>query len=60
MKKRIKHRSNGDFEVEIERCTLCNEDVDGPASLGVDYRPDYIAGAGGLCRKCNLNRHEPL
>lgn len=52
MKNRIKHKSNGDFELETRNCIMCNRDVDEPVSLGVDYKQDYAEGEPQLCRKC--------
>jgi hypothetical protein len=65
MNKNIKHKSNGDFEVEMETCIMCNQKTNTPMHLDINYREDYIEGAGQLCSKCssklwskNLEKYE--
>jgi hypothetical protein len=35
-----------------ETCVLCGETVNIPINMPVDFRPDYIEGAGQLCSDC--------
>lgn len=58
MNNTITHLENGDFKVEKnETCIICNEETDVPMSLHVDFRTNYVDGAGQLCRTC-ANRIE--
>lgn len=53
MNKNIKHKKNGDFEVEMETCVVCDKKTETPVYLDINYRQDYIEGAGQLCPKCS-------
>jgi len=45
---------NGDFVVapEMEACVICNAITNEPKNKHIDYRFNYIEGAGQLCEKC--------
>lgn len=48
----IDHR---DFEVErieFETCVMCNVDTNVPKSMHIDFRNNYVEGAGQLCFNC--------
>jgi len=53
MNNHIEHKKNGDFEVQTENCIMCNVKTDIPVNMSVNYRKDYIEGAGQLCSKCS-------
>jgi hypothetical protein len=57
----IKHRKNGDFEVDYskavasdasEKCVLCGVSTDIPVSVDISFRTSYVEGAGQLCNPC--------
>jgi len=53
MNNTITHLENGDFKVEKnETCIVCNEETHVPMSLHVDFRTNYVDGAGQLCNTC--------
>lgn len=44
-----------DFEVEhteFETCVICNVDTNVPKSMHIDFRNNYVDGAGQLCFNC--------
>ena len=53
MNNTIEKLSNGDFEViKMEECIVCGIETDEPVNKHIDYRHNYIEGAGQLCSKC--------
>ena len=54
MNKTIKKLDNGDFKVlqEMDECVVCGVDTNEPKDKHVDFRVNYIEGAGQLCDKC--------
>lgn len=54
MNKTIKKLDNGDFEVlqEMDECVVCGVDTNELKDKHVDYRYNYVDGAGQLCSKC--------
>ncbi len=53
MNNKIKKKDN-DFEVlpEMETCIVCGVETNEPKDKHVDFRYNYIDGAGQLCSKC--------
>ncbi len=39
-------------EKSFEKCVMCGELTSVPKDLHIDFRPNYIEGAGQLCTKC--------
>jgi len=37
---------------EMEICIYCGVETNVPKNLHIDFRENYIKGAGQLCRKC--------
>lgn len=59
MNNTIRHLENNDFEVEQnEKCIVCNVETDVPRSMHVDFRNNYVDGAGQLCRQCASDINE--
>lgn len=59
MNNNITKIENRDFEVEQnEKCIICNVETDVPRSMHVDFRTNYIDGAGQLCCKCAVDLNE--
>ena len=54
MNKTIKKLANDDFEVvtEMEECILCGIETNEPKDKHLDFRYNYVDGAGQLCSKC--------
>ncbi len=54
MNKTIKKLNNGDFEVlqEMEECVVCGVTTNEPKDKHIDFRYNYVDGAGQLCSKC--------
>ena len=58
MNKKIKQLKNKDFEVVYEKCIQCGVITDELISKDVNYRTNYIEGAGQLCEKCADDIHQ--
>ena len=53
MNKTIEKLSNGDFKVsEMDECIVCGVETNEPKDKHVDFRANYVDGAGQLCNKC--------
>ena len=54
MNNNIKKLPNGDFKVEseMEECIVCGVETNEPKDKHIDFRYNYIEGAGQLCSKC--------
>ena len=54
MNNKIETLPNGDFKViyEMEECIICGVDTNEPKDKHIDYRYNYVEGAGQLCSKC--------
>ena len=54
MNKKIEKLPNGDFKVEseMEECIVCGVETNEPKDKHIDFRYNYIEGAGQLCSKC--------
>ena len=54
MNNKIEKLSNKDFKVasEMDECIVCGVDTNEPKDKHVDYRYNYVEGAGQLCSKC--------
>ena len=54
MNKTIKKLDNNDFKVlnEMDECIVCGVETNEPKDKHVDFRFNYIDGAGQLCSKC--------
>jgi hypothetical protein len=54
MNKTIKKLDNNDFKVltEMDVCVVCGVETNEPKDKHVDYRYNYVDGAGQLCSKC--------
>ena len=54
MNNKIEKLINGDFNVvsEMEECIVCGVDTNEPKDKHIDYRYNYVEGAGQLCSKC--------
>lgn len=53
MNNTITKLENGDFKVEQnETCIMCESETDVPRSMHIDFRHNYIEGAGQLCTSC--------
>lgn len=54
MNKKIEKLPNGDFKVEseMEECIVCGIETNEPKDKHIDFRYNYIEGAGQLCSKC--------
>ena len=37
---------------EMENCVSCGKETNIPKSMHIDYRRNYIQGAGQVCAKC--------
>jgi hypothetical protein len=51
---KIEKLSNKDFKVasEMDECIVCGVDTNEPKDKHIDYRYNYVEGAGQLCSKC--------
>ena len=58
MNNKINLLNSGDFEVlpEMDVCIICNTITNEPKNKHVDYRLNYIEGAGQLCEKCAVEK----
>jgi hypothetical protein len=53
MNNNIEKLSNGDFKViKMEECIVCGVETNEPKDKQIDYRYNYVEGAGQLCSKC--------
>jgi hypothetical protein len=54
MNNKIEKLTNGDFKVvsEMDECIVCGVDTNEPKDKHIDYRYNYVEGAGQLCSKC--------
>ena len=53
MNKNIKKLDNNDFEViQMDECVVCGVETNEPKDKHVDFRYNYVDGAGQLCSKC--------
>jgi len=54
MNNKITKLSNGDFKVEseMEECIVCGIETNEPKDKHIDFRYNYVEGAGQLCSKC--------
>ena len=54
MNNKIVKLPNQDFKVEskMEKCIVCGVDTNEPKDKHIDFRYNYIEGAGQLCSKC--------
>ena len=49
----IKKLPNDDFKViEMDECIVCGVETNEPKDKHVDFRANYVDGAGQLCSKC--------
>jgi hypothetical protein len=54
MNNKITKLPNRDFKVEseMEECIVCGIETNEPKDKHIDFRYNYIEGAGQLCSKC--------
>lgn len=54
MNNKIEKLPNGNFNVvsEMEECIVCGVETNEPKDKHIDYRYNYVEGAGQLCSKC--------
>ena len=54
MNNKIEKLTNGDFKVvsEMDECIVCGVDTNEPKDKHIDYRYNYVEGAGQHCSKC--------
>ena len=54
MNNKIEKLPNGKFKVisEMEEFIVCGVDTNEPKDKHIDYRYNYVEGAGQLCSKC--------
>jgi hypothetical protein len=53
MNNNIENLKNGDFKViEMDECIVCGIETNEPKDKHVDFRANYVDGAGQLCSKC--------
>ena len=53
MNNTIENLNNGDFKViQMEECIVCGIETNEPKDKHIDYRYNYVEGAGQLCSKC--------
>ena len=54
MNNKIEKLPKDDFKVvsEMEECIICGVDTNEPNDKHIDYRYNYVEGAGQLCSKC--------
>ena len=53
MNNTITKLENNDFKVEQnETCIMCDVETDVLCSMHIDFRHNYIEGAGQLCQSC--------
>jgi hypothetical protein len=54
MNNEITKLPNGDFKVEyeMEECIICGVETNEPKDKHIDFRYNYVEGAGQLCSKC--------
>jgi len=44
----------------IEKCVICGVDTQYRFSTPIDFRYNYVEGAGQLCNKCGNKEEEPI
>ena len=57
----LKNKHNDDFTVtsnNFENCVMCDKLTNIPKNLHIDYRANYIEGAGQLCFECYTGKLE--
>lgn len=42
------------YHSKYEKCILCGAVTNVPIASPIDQRPDYLPGAGQLCRECAI------
>lgn len=42
-----------DFKILYENCVICESKTDIPIDRHIDFRSNYVEGAGQLCNKCS-------
>ena len=54
MNNKIEKLPNGNFKVasEMDECIVCGVDTNEPKDKHIDFRYNYVEGAGQLCSKC--------
>ena len=53
MNNTIEKLSNGDFKVsKMDECIVCGVETNEHKDKLIDYRYNYVEGAGQLCSKC--------
>ena len=53
MNNNIENLKNGDFKViQMDECIVCGIETNEPKDKHVDFRANYVDGAGQLCSKC--------
>ena len=54
MNNKITKLPNDDFKVEseMEECVVCGVQTNEPKDKHIDFRYNYVEGAGQLCSKC--------
>ena len=54
MNNTIEKLPNDDFKVECEmdKCIVCGVETNEPKDKHIDFRYNYVEGAGQLCSKC--------
>jgi len=53
----VKNKHNDDFTV-FENCVMCDKTTNVPRNLHIDYRANYVEGAGQLCFECYTGKLE--
>jgi hypothetical protein len=57
----VKNKHNDDFTVlsgDFENCVMCDKLTNVPKNLHIDYRSNYVEGAGQLCFECYTGKLE--
>jgi hypothetical protein len=53
MNNNIENLKNGDFKViQMDECIVCGIETNEPKDKHIDFRANYVDGAGQLCSKC--------
>lgn len=61
MNNTITKLENDNFKVEQnETCIMCDVETNVPRSMNVDFRTNYIDGAGQLCHKCAIDLNQKI
>ena len=45
-------KDNSKVVVEMDECIVCGVETNEPKDKHIDYRYNYVEGAGQLCSKC--------